>query len=69
MNLSDEDKAVLVAAAKILIREPREVMFGFQDEEDDCSVTNEDVATELCQLTDLPEFYKLLPVRYVLARK
>lgn len=69
MNLSNEDKAVLIAAAKILIRKPDEFMFDYHDEECSVSYSYEEVARELCVLAELPGVYKLLPLKMLLERK
>lgn len=50
MNLSDEDKATLIAAAKILMREPDNVAI---DGDDQWYVTNQDIAENLYERSGL----------------
>lgn len=61
MDLTEEDKATLVAAAKILLREPDNALFDTYE-----YATNEEVAEALCRMTELPEFRKLIPVKFIL---
>lgn len=55
MNLSDEDKATLIAAAKVLMREPDET-FIERDYEDGPNVSNSDAGAALYDLLGLLDY-------------